>query len=320
MIEVNLIGGGPAINASNEVLKRAGFQANRSMELERGDRSPVILGETPSALTIARETMAAGRHLLVACPANLPADRLSLLFNERKPNQSLFVWDERRYHPAYRFVANLIESDSTWRPRYIRQETLAMEPTTSQQIYWQTLEGIALLLGVTGDTPLSVAAAAVANPVRNAPDLMTLTVGFHDLHAFLQVGMGEAMERRETILASANRKACIDELNDRAPLRLVEDDPRKRATEDRWLTFPTPAVLELARQQCIAFLDATLDSGLAQAEARLWTRALAALEAMEESLENDGAPASVRQPAEQSRFRLILGRTGKRQDPSPSVA
>jgi hypothetical protein len=322
LIEVNFIGDGSALHASGEVLGRAGFEIRRSAELEKGDRSPIILGETPAAFTIARDAIAAGRHLLIANPATLPADRLSRLFTERKPNQSLFVWDERRYHPAYRFVANLIESDSAWRPRYIRQETLGMEAATGQQAYWQTLEGIALLLVMTGDVPITVAATSIPNPVRNAPDLLSLTIGFHDLYGFLRIGLGEAMERRETIVASSSRKACIDELNERVPLRLVEDEPKKGAAEDRWLSFQMPNVLELVRQQCIAFLDASLDSGLAQAEARLWTRALASMEAMDESIDNEGAPALVKQPAsEQSRLRLILGRSGgKQQAPPPSVA
>jgi hypothetical protein len=265
------------------------------------------VGETPAAFSIAHQAVQSGRHVLIASPLVMPVDRLSLLYADRRPAQSLFVWSERRCHPAYRFVSNLIETDATWQPRYVRLQTLGQEMTTSQLMRWRTLEAIALMLSIASEAPNSVSAKSVNNPVRNAPDLINLSMSFPRLTGFLHVGLGEAVERRDTLLATASRKVYVDELNQSTPLRLVEDALKGRS-DDRSIACPAPSETEMARQQCFAFLSATLDSDLAQAEARLWTRALATLTAADRSSENDGASVGVVLDESRPRFRLLPGR------------
>jgi hypothetical protein len=290
-------------------LGRAGFQVRHALDLEDGDRSPVILGECAPAFAMARQALETGRHLLVACPASMAPERLALLYGSRRRAQSLFVWNERRYHPGYHFVNSLTEADATWRPRYLRLETLCLEPPASGLTRWRVLESLALLLGLTTESPLAVAATEQPNPLRNAPDLVSLRLSFPEMEAFLQLGMGEAIERRETLIGAGARKAYVDELNQSVPLRLVEDETRAPSMKQaRWLSCPAPTPDELARQQCLAFLDATLKQDLVQREAGLWLKALAVLQAVGRSLEEEGAlaPVTAGQEAE-PRFRLIQG-------------
>jgi hypothetical protein len=316
LIDVTILGNGAETRACSDVLSRAGFRIHYATEIEAGDHSPLILGEGPGTFALARQAVETGRHLLIACPDLLSGDRLSVLFNNRKRAQSLFVWNERRYHPGYRFVNSLIESDATWRPRYMRIETLSPEPTTSALARWRMLESIELLLTITTEEPVEAAATVQQNAVRNAPDYSSLRLLFHGLDAYLQVGMGEAVERRETLLAATSRKAYVDELNQSMPLRLVEDESPHAGGQARWLTCPAPSPQELARQQCLAFLDATLKANLAQDEATLWLRSLAVMRAMDQSLVAEGAQAEVNRDEDEPRFRLILGRALSSNPPS----
>jgi hypothetical protein len=59
------------------------------------------------------------------------------------------------------------------------------------------------------------------------------------------------------------------------------------------LTCTTPTEGELARQQCVSFLEATLKSNLADDEGELWERSLAVVSAMERSLLRDLSEAVV---------------------------
>jgi hypothetical protein len=291
MYDVTIIGGGAAAHSCYTVLSRAGLSINRAFELDSDDRSPLIIGEAHGAYLIARQGAEAGRHLLLASPHALTPERLSLLLENRGRSQALFVWSERRYHPGYRLVSGLLEADATWRPRFLRSETLSLEPSNAALFRLRTLEATGLVACIAATEPLEVAARASGNAVRNAFDLLNLEVTFGDLRAFVQVGLGEAVERREMLLAATSRKAYIDELDQMTPVRLVDDsteqDPRARA---RWLACPAPSQDELARQQCIAFLNATLRPQLAEEEATLWRRALDVMAAMELSLERQGAP------------------------------
>jgi hypothetical protein len=297
-------------------MSRAGFHVVHSTALERGDLSPLVVGESNVAFTIARQAIETGRPVLITNPATIGAERLGLLLANRKKAQSLFLWNDRRYHPGYRFVNSLVESDATWRPRYLRLESLSLEPTSSSLVRWRVLESVALLMSITDEVPVTISALSEANPQRNAPDLVSLSLRFRGISAFVQVGMGEALERRETLLAAMSRKAYVDEISESMPLRLVEDDVRRGANQPRWLSCPAPSPDELARQQVLAFLDATLKPNLAQTEATLWQRSLAVLQSMDRSLQADAAETPIEMREEEPRFRLILGRAMGNTPPS----
>jgi hypothetical protein len=307
--DVTIIGGGPAANSCYDVLTRAGLSVTRTFEIEPGDRSPIILGEAHGAYLIARQAAEAERHLLVASPQVLTPERLSLLLENRGRSQALFVWSERRFHPGYRLLSGLTGADATWRPRFLRSELLSLEASSAGLFRLRTLEAVGLAVSIAAADPIDVAARASASIQRNSFDLLNLEVTFPELRAFLQIGLGEAVERRETLLAATSRKAYIDELNQTTPVRLVDDTPVAEArTNARWLACPAPSAGELARQQCIAFLNATLKPRLAEEEATLWRRSLDIMSAMERSLDRHGIAVPARETANAPAhgLRLIL--------------
>jgi hypothetical protein len=302
--DATIIGNGESARASAEVLTRAGFNIRHAFDLDPHDRSPVILGEVHGALGVARQAVEEGRHLLICNPQSLTGDKLTQMLEERRSAQALFLWSERCYHPAYRFVGGLIETDATWRPKYLRLETLSAEPTTSTLARWRTLESLRLLMNVADDAPLTVSGSQAENSTRVGPDLITMLVGFKDIEAFVQVGMGEAIERREMLLAAPNRRAFVDELNASAPVRLVDYDASARPGA-RWLACGTSTPDEMARQQCLAFFEAVNRPSRAQDEAEAWRRSLATLAGLDRSLEANGAAVRITMREETPRFRLI---------------
>jgi hypothetical protein len=314
--DVTIIGTGFAARACGDVLSRAGFDVSHAFELQTGERSAVILGDIQGGYEIARHAVATGRHLMIVTPEVLTPERLGTLFDDRKRAQAIFVWSESRYHPGYRFVAGLIETDSAWNPRYLRLDNLRTDAPSSGSIRWQTLETLALAGSLSGEGPISVHAGAARNARRSCPDLLEIEVAYDGVKAFLRIGLGEVIERRETLVAARARKVFVDELNPTTPIRMVEDEPTSTSGA-RWLSCPAPSSDEIARQQCVAFLDATLEVGKAQAESTLWLRSLATLDAVERSLQGDGSAIEVDQTATESRFRLLPGRL--RASP-PSVA
>jgi hypothetical protein len=305
MVDATIIGGGARARDCGEILSRTGFSLAHSFEVDTGSSSPIILGEVQGGYQLAREAISAGRHLLIADTQVLTPERLTLLLEHRRPGQALFVWSDRRSHAGYRFMAGLRESDNTWRPRYIRQEVLGTEHTTTALMRWRTLEALALLNSIARQDPKTVSATAVVNRKRNAPDLVNLTIDFNDVRSHVIVGLGEALDRRETLLASDTRKVYVDELNASMPIRIIDDEPVS-ANSARWLSSMAPSSEELARQQCLGFLDATVNANLSAEEAALWNRSLATLASMEQALAQHG-PVEVVIRQETTRFRSIGG-------------
>ncbi len=316
MADVTIIGTGAAARACGDVLARAGFNVSRAFELQSGERSAVILGDIQGGYQLAREALQAGRNLMIVAPDILNPERLASLFQDRKRAQAIYVWSESRYHPGYRFVAGLLESDNTWRPRYIRLDNLTAEAPSSALMRWQALETLVLAGALSGEAPISVSAGAARNAKRSCPDLLEIEVAYNGMKAFLRIGLGEPIERRETLVAAQTRKVFVDELNPSTPIRMIEDEPTTTSGA-RWLSCPAPSSDEIARQQCVAFLDATLESRKAQAEATLWLQSLAVLDAVEHSLQGQGGHVDVDLTAAEPRFRLLKGQM--RATP-PSVA
>jgi predicted dehydrogenase len=287
LIDITIIGGGNRAAACSEALARAGFRVFRTLDMDPRDRSPLIVGDAPTAYALAREAVEAGRHVLVASPAALTPDRISLLMETRRKGQAVFVWSERRSHPGYRLVSGLIEADGGWRPRFVRQQTFTTEAPSRSLARWLTLEAMAVVLALAGQAPQAVAATSVVNPTRHAPEFISAALSFPRLEAQVQVALGDPQERRETLLASADRKAFVDELNASMPVRLIEEERNAGRSPSRWLTCNAPSESELARRQCLVFLDATLKGHLAADEAELWQRAVAATNAVERCLARD---------------------------------
>jgi hypothetical protein len=306
LIDITIIGGGSAVRACTDLLTSAGFGLRRTFEFDNEDRSPIILGELPAAHQTARQAVDSGRHLLIANPSQFSPERLELLFDGRRRAQALFLWSTRRYHPSYRFVSSLIESDSTWQPRHLRHETLLTETASAGVANWTLLESAALVADIAGASAESVAASGAANPMRNANELMNLAIEFPSLRAFITIGLGEAVERRETLIAGQHRRVFLDELNHSVPVRLLSDDHGGEHPAARWLSTNAPSAEEMARQQCLAFLDSTLNPNQTVDEAMTWQLALAIVAASRQSLISSGAPMPVEQPDPGShRFHVI---------------
>ena len=150
MPDLTLIGGGPIARACSDILSRAGFQLRHAFDLDSHERCPVILGDIPGAFDTARQAVDSGRPVLITNPAALPVERLPLLLESRRRNQAVFIWSSRRYHPGYHFVRGLIEADATWRPRFLRHESLYTEPATTGLLRWYALESAALIQAPDG--------------------------------------------------------------------------------------------------------------------------------------------------------------------------
>jgi len=256
---------------------------------------------------------------MLAAPAAFSAPQIETLFGRRGPKQAFCLWSERRYHPAHRLVCGLVDSDEqAWRIRYVRQTTQLADRPAGAVLRWRALESLGVILGYANSAPLKVAAAGTESARRGCIDQESLVLTFEDIDAYVQVSLGEAIERRETVVAAADRKAYIDELNPSVPVRLIDDEPLADARAPaRWVSCPSPDASELARQQCLAFLEATQRPAQAEAEAALWSRALATWRAAEASLASGGAPAPVTELAP-GRFQVLPG--GARPAPSGGSA
>jgi predicted dehydrogenase len=308
LADIVVIGSGATVHRCRDILDAAGFRVGAEAPDAAEGSCPAILGDVPNPYSTARHLIEAGRDVLLASPAVMPPGQVELLFHARQRKQAVFVWQVRRYHPGYRLVSGLAESDEAiWRPRLVRQYSFSSERASSSLLRWRAVEALSLVVGLTNRPPSSVTASEAPGGERQGPDFLSLQLELPTASAFIHVGLSEGVDRRETTLVAPARRAYIDETNPSVPVRLIDDElEATTGGRARWVSCPSPTEAELIRQQCLAFLEAIGRAALAQAEADLWLGTLASWRAAETSLSEGGVPVDVRVP-EATGLRLILG-------------
>jgi hypothetical protein len=181
---------------------------------------------------------------------------------------------------------------------------MSMDAPSTGAVRWNTLEAIATVTALANDEPQVARASALMNARRNSPDLVSLKVEYRDVEAVLTIGLGEGVERHETLIAAPTRKVLVDGLSHSAPVRVIDDEALYEPVV-RWLSCPAASPHELARHQCVAFLEAASQPSLAKHEAAMWLRSLATLEASDRSLAANGAGMLVRAEAPQPKLRVL---------------
>jgi hypothetical protein len=291
MADVTLLGTGALLGDCRAVLQNAGIVVGTDQET---DATPVLLGDAPNLYGIARRVVDDGRDLLICNPVLLAPSELQALLRARSNRQAVGIWSSRRAHPANRMIAGLVRAgDPAWEPRLVRSAALSCERPTAALLTWQTIESIALLIDLAGAEPRSVSAVEAPAGERGKEDFAALAISFDRTTASLQVGLGEAVEKRETLLASPTRKAYIDELDRGVPLRILDAETPAAPATTRYVACPAPSHEELVRLQLSSFLDAGEQAALAASEAGLVACALSVWRAAQVSLSHGGAPQPV---------------------------
>jgi hypothetical protein len=304
-MDIIITGSGSPLRECRELLVRAGFVVGK--DLSEDDRCPVILGEVPHLFSQALQMVETGRHLLIANPENLSASQLASVLASRKPRQAVFLWSERRHHPAYKLVKGLTRADEHgWGPRHLRLSVLSSERATAALLRWRACESLALLLELSREEARTLSAFRAIGASRAAGDFLSVVLELDGIQGFVDTGLGEGRERREVILAANERKIYIDELDPRAPVHLV-DDGETRPAAGRRVSCTSPVGAALARQQCLTFLEGANSASRSQAEADTWLGVMACWQAIEASLAAQGASVMVKEPAAAG-LRVIRGR------------
>jgi hypothetical protein len=305
-VDIIVSGQGEALENCRRLLTLAGFDIG--YEVSADHNCPAVVGEIPHLYSQALQLVEAGKDLLLTHPQSLSAAQQASLLAARKPRQALFFWHERRFHPAYRLVSGLIRSDDGgWSPRALRHSTMSAERPSATNLRWLTCEVLALLAELAASQPKRASAHAIYSPWRGASDFLSATIEFEDSTAVLEVGLGEGKSTRETVVAAYDRKAYIDELDAAVPLRL-SDDAAAAGAGMRTIACQPLGTEELARQQCVAFLEAQTNGAKCEAEADRWRSVLSCWQTIQESLEAGGAPMEVREPVA-SGLRVLSGRS-----------
>jgi predicted dehydrogenase len=250
-----------------------------------------------------RRAIVHGKHVLAAGPFTLTAGqvrRLSTLA-ERRGCLLMFA-EERMLSPGFGLLADMVRGHARSHLQYLR--LLDIRPRHREGtsgVAAVAAEALALCTRLMERTPKSVSAVA-PGLTRSPLEAAFITLVYpRGLVASLQVSLSEDGEARQLVASAAARTLVLDEMDYRAPLRIVSaSQPARREAAGAEAPSATPwqtGSLALAAppndpalDQCQSFLDAVAGRRARAGNAEFWGEIARLWEAAERSIAMAGTP------------------------------
>ena len=252
----------------------------------------VVLATPPSThYALARRAVEAGKHVFVEAPLALEGEQADELVR-------LAEWRGRRlvtghvllFHPAVAALEASLAKGELGDVYYLWSQRLG--PARSRRdgsVLWDfAAHDVSLASHLLGDEPVEVAAHGDAFAQPGVTDAVTATLTFATgIKAHLHLSRLEATPTRRFAVVGSRRTAVFDDVEVERKLTLYDRDPGGAVVS------PRLAAEEPLRRECEAFLQAVRAPGAADPGAREAAAVVSALEALQRSLDRDGAAQQV---------------------------
>jgi len=281
-----------------EAMKAAHPGVSLSSEPVLSDVDAVVIA-TPAVthFDLARETLLAGRHVLVEKPIALTsreAEELVSLAEER--GRILMVGHLLEYHPAVQALKRLVEEGKLGRLLHLSSQRLNLGVIrTEENALWSLApHDISIMLYLLDEEPIEVAAHGAAYLQPGIEDVCFLTLRFPSgAVGHVHVSWLDPVKTRRLTVVSERAMAVYDDLagdqlmlhHKRAAERNGKYVPQKGKSE----AIPVVEV-EPLRAMAESFLEAVKTGENPLSDGKDGLRVLRVLEAAQESMESGGKP------------------------------
>lgn len=270
----------------------------------------VIAAETPQHFTLAKAALEAGKHVFVEKPmaqTNEEAERLVALAEAQ--GRHLMVGHLLLYHPAFRYVEELIERGELGEVYYlysirvnlgiIRQKENALESLAPHDL--------SIALRFLDRKPVAVSAQGQAYLQQGVEDVTFMTVFFEGGQlAHLHTSWLDPHKVRKVTVVGSKRMAVIDDVEGTEKVRLYDKGVDLRPGQQRYADYaeamtirtgdihiPWVDMQEPLRLECQHFIDCIRSGQTPRSDARNGLQVVRLLEAAKQSLAQRGACISL---------------------------
>jgi predicted dehydrogenase len=303
--------------------------------IAREDVDAVVLADPVADLpAVIRRALAADRNVLATISSPVTSVQIEELAGlARKRRRVLMFTEERSFHPALIFLRWMVHGkDGMWQPRYLRAVTApGAGAAAGSSIGALMVEELAICGRLLGENPTSVSAMVCRVPNETVPAAAFVNLTYGDGRiASLQASTSENQECRQWVLATGTKTVLLDELDSRAPLKIISSEsetspgsllhsnppvPLASWPSENTITPPVRST-DIQVDQCRQFVEGVTHPETLESNAEFWSGVARTWEAVQESIRLEGMPVSVRQetPAERKalsarpKLRLIHGK------------
>ena len=265
---------------------------------------------TPAAnrFQLARRALDAGKHVLVDSPAALRADDAELLATRAAAAKlRLMAGHELPFHPAARRLKELVANGRLGEVYYLHVDRQGLQARPEEGIVWSAgAEAVSAVLWLLGDEPIEAAARGGAYGAVGASDVAFCHLRFATgIEAEIRLSILEPRESRKLTVVASHGMGILDELDAERSLTLYTRSAHEDLSEDGGtaaergdIVCPRLPVADTVLARCEHFVTAVRSPAGPQEVAADGPVVVAALQALQRSLDRGGTSEPVGVPAE----------------------
>jgi len=292
----------PKVQVSNDVT-----EALR----QDGVDAAVICTEAKTHYEIARQCLRAGCHILVEKPVTTSAaDAASLTAFAESTGVTLMVGHTFLYNPGVQKLKDYIDQGQLGRIYYLHARRTNLGPIRHDvNALWDLApHDVSIFNYLLGSVPEWVSAVG-AKVLRNCrEDVGFISLGYRDgVVGHIHVSWAEPNKAREVVVVGSDKRIVFDDLNPLERVRVFDKGVAPVMVEpasygefqflmrDGDIVSPRVEVSEPLRNQCSHFLECVKGDRRPLTGGRQGYEVVRVMEAIERSIERQGAPVEVRE-------------------------
>jgi predicted dehydrogenase len=265
----------------------------------------VIATETPKHYPMAKAALEAGKHVFVEKPiAQRVAEAEELVWLAEQYNLRLMVGHLLLYHPAFRYVEDLIRKGDLGEVYYLYSIRVNLGIIRQQENALESLSphDLSVALHLLDRQPVGVSAQGQSYLQPGIADVAFATVYFEDGKlAHVHTSWLDPHKIRKVTVVGSRRMAVIDDVENIEKVRLYDKGVDIKPGEGRYASYaeamtvrsgdihiPKIDMQEPLRLECAHFIDCIRTGRAPRSDGRNGLAVVQILEAAQESLKLNG--------------------------------
>ena len=305
-------------DSDSERLKRtaaryAGVRTCEKVEDVAGDpeiQAVVVSASAASHYTLARTLLIAGKDVFVEKPLALSVAHAEELVQLAARHQRiLMVGHLLLYHPAVRYLKDLVQKGELGDPYYVTSQRLNLgKVRRDENALWSFApHDLSVILYLLGAEPVDVAARGAAFLQPDVEDVVFLSLRFpQGRMAHVQVSWLDPHKIRKFTVVGSRKMAVFDDMEASEKIRIYDKGvdggsivsySEALTVRSGDITIPRVDLQEPLKLECLHFLECVRERRTPLSDRASGLAVVRVLAAAQTSLERGGAPVAVsRQP------------------------
>lgn len=268
----------------------------------------VIATPVETHFSLAKESLAAGKHVLVEKPLAMQSTQArELIESAQERKRILMVGHTFEYNMAVRYLKNAIESGKIGKPYYLYAQRLNLGIVRQDiNALWSLApHDISILIYIMNRMPLAVSATGRDFLQKGIEDVVFMTLHFpDDIIAHVQASWLDPGKVRRITVVGSERMVVYDDVSD-AKIQVFDKGIRQQNLKDTMgsyddfgkfqlirvagdVVFPKIDFVEPLKTECGHFIDCIVHQKQPLTDGVNGLRVVQVLEAAQHSLKNHG--------------------------------